>query len=1120
MYIELIVHPYDIETKDKHIDEKGDEHTEIRLWCFDKDSTPILCRIPDFPVFCKVELPILIDHYGNVLKWNQSKGDDIFKLINKALKSKNIGLAQRSNYLEWTKLYYYSGGKKYPYLLLVFNTISDMKAASRICKRIYYENKKIELVFRECNVDLYNKMFSYRNLGPTDKFKCKAKLIPYDSHNRISIESQTEYIIDWRTINKLEPEKSDWFTKPLIFSWDIETYSSRHRAFPQKHYYKDIVFSISVSIQRYREPDTLKNIVIIMGMTEKVENVQIIQKNTEIEVIEAFFDLIEHYNPDVLIGYNIFGFDYDYLDARLIDVGKKWRNVGRLIDEECSMTYMSWNSGAYGYNKLNILKCPGRISIDMLPYIKRDYKLPMYNLNSVGKFFLGESKVDLKAHEMFQIHKSMMDISKEIKSETGKNNDNEAYMSLFDDVKKNTSHIKKCNKAIKNNTLIVKYNVQDSVLVLRLFEKLNVWISLIELSNIVRVTPMDLFTRGQQVRCIAQLYHEASKREIVLTQRENKFIYFNGGKVENPISGFWEMVLCFDFNSLYPSIMIAYNICFTTLLRNIDGVDKNLYNHFEIEQEEPIDAKPPSSDTFDYGDYMDEFEDKEDKSKKVKRNYEFGFVKKEKCKGLLPEILENILNERKKVKKQLKGTNKTVDIIDTHLFTQYRKNNKLSFKDIQDTITRQHIKKIIPTVTDDTLIHDHIDVLQKNFDQLQVNAAVFDSRQLGLKVSANSIYGFLGAQTMGKFSLIEGSMCVTSRGRELITESAEFFGREYNATTVYGDTDSTMVYVPELNNDPKRAWEMAESMEQKINGTPDVYKDGKLVKKGTKGIFPAPLYLEFEKAMRALFMKKKHYAYMTYDKYGNIDKEKNSDLFHLNVKGIILARRDNCNWVRTTYETMIRKIFDKCSMKEALQIIVNAIIDVIECKFNITENLSIIKSMGSNYKSKTFYLSIFSEIMKSISRPINAGERFPYVIVKDYKNRDKVGEKMRTNELFIEQWETSGYTYGDDIPSDFKSKIALYPPEQIDSSYYIINVLQGPIDNLFEYGFKKELEDPKFEKIYYQPKRTRLKKVHLKNPISMIAQMMKDMKKEIEEQGIHIIIPYLKLIPLLPEKYN
>lgn len=1114
MYSTIIVHPYDIETKDKHLDEKGNEHTEIRLWCFDKDSNPTLCRIPNFPVFCKVELPIIVDHYGNIMRWNQDRGDEVFRIINKMLESKNMGKAKRSTYLEWTKLYYYSGGKKYPYLLLIFDTISDMKAASRFCKRIYYENKKVELSFRECDVDLYNKMFSHRNLGPTDKFRCKARKIPYDSHERISKERQTEYIVDWVTITKLEPEESDWFTKPLIFSWDIETYSSRHRAFPQKHYFKDIVFSISVSIQRYREPETLQNVVIIMGMTETLPDVTIIKKESEMEVIEAFFDLIDEHDPDVLIGYNIFGFDYDYLDARLIDVGKKWRNVGRLIDEDCSMTYMSWNSGAYGYNKLNILKCPGRISIDMLPYIKRDYKLPMYNLNSVGKFFLGETKVDLKAHEMFEIHKKIMDLSEEIKTATGKEDDHEAYQALFDNIEENKKMIKKYNKAIKNNTLIVKYNVQDSVLVLRLFEKLNVWISLIELSNIVRVTPMDLFTRGQQVRCIAQLYHEASKRQIVLTQRANKFIYFNGGKVETPLAGFWEMALCFDFNSLYPSIMIAYNICFTTLLRSVDGVDKSIYNHFSIEQEEPIDAKPPSTDTFDYGDYSEETEVKEIKGKKVKRNYEFGFVKKEKCKGLLPEILENILGERKKVKKQLKGTNKLVDVLDKHIFTPYRKNPKLLFGDITDIQSREHIKCVVNEIADDTPISDHIDDLLKNYEQLQVNSAVFDSRQLGLKVSANSIYGFLGAQTMGKFSLIEGSMCVTSRGRELITESAEFFGREFNATTVYGDTDSTMVYVPELNNDPKRAWEMAEIMEKRINGTPDEYdQDGKLVKKGTKGIFPAPLYLEFEKAMRALFMKKKYYAYMTYDKYGNIEKEKNSDKYHLNVKGIILARRDNCKWLRDTYETVIRKIFNKCSMSEALEVIINAVIAVIRCKFNITENLSIIKGMGSNYKSKTYFLSVFSELMKSISRPINAGERFPYVIVKDHQGREKIGEKMRTNELFMEQWETAGLKYGDKIPPDFKSSLGLYPPEEIDSAYYIINVLQGPIDSLFEFGFKKELEDPRYAEIYYKPSRKALKVIHIKHPVMMICQMMKDKKNEIAENGIKWIIPHIRLIP-------
>ena len=102
---------------------------------------------------------------------------------------------------------------------------------------------------------------------------------------------------------------------------------------------------------------------------------------------------------------------------------------------------------------------------------------------------------------------------------------------------KNTT--KRCNKirenvkgTIKGNTLICEYNIQDSVLVLRLFEKLNVWISIIELSSIVRVTPMEFFTRGQQVRCIAQLYHAASHKQIVLTQRDQDFIFFTEVKLK------------------------------------------------------------------------------------------------------------------------------------------------------------------------------------------------------------------------------------------------------------------------------------------------------------------------------------------------------------------------------------------------------------------------------------------------------------------------------------------------------------------------------------------------------------------------------------------------------------
>ena len=250
-------------------------------------------------------------------------------------------------------------------------------------------------------------------------------------------------------------------------------------------------------------------------------------------------------------------------------------------------------------------------------------------------------------------------------------------------------------------------------------------------------------------------------------------------------------------------------------------------------------------------------------------------------------------------------------------------------------------------------------------------------------------------------------------------------------------------------------------------------------------------------------MKKKHYGYMEYDKDGSIIKEKNSDRENLNVKGIILARRDNCHWVRDTYERIIRGIFAGKTIEEGFDMIVDAVIAVIRLEFDITSNLSIVKAMGSNYKSTTFSLAIFSELMKSLGRPVNPGERFPYVIVNDHQGRDKIGKKMRTNEFFNEQWEIAGLKYGDSVPEDYKPIEGMYPPEEIDSAYYITNILSGPVDKLFEYGFARVIS--KYEKKEYVPeKNTRLKPVSVVTPVKMISLMLKDYKKEIANDGIKL----------------
>ena len=64
-----------------------------------------------------------------------------------------------------------------------------------------------------------------------------------------------------------------------------------------------------------------------MGYTNEIEDCTIYRVKDEIEVIKKFFDLVEEHDPDVIIGYNIFGFDYDYMDARLKDIREDWRNI-------------------------------------------------------------------------------------------------------------------------------------------------------------------------------------------------------------------------------------------------------------------------------------------------------------------------------------------------------------------------------------------------------------------------------------------------------------------------------------------------------------------------------------------------------------------------------------------------------------------------------------------------------------------------------------------------------------------------------------------------------------------------------------------------------------------------
>jgi DNA polymerase delta subunit 1 len=308
---------------------------------------------------------------------------------------------------------------------------------------------------------------------------------------------------------------------------------------------------------------------------------------------------------------------------------------------------------------------------------------------------------------------------------------------------------------------------------------------------------------------------------------------------------------------------------------------------------------------------------------------------------------------------------------------------------------------------------------------------VLDGRQLALKVSANSVYGFTGA-TVGKLPCFEISAGVTSFGRDMIDETKrkveEHYtvanGYKHDAVVVYGDTDSVMIKfgvtkdeAPETDDDgsplddkAKERWMMAETMRLSIEAADVVNKQ-----------FIRPIKLEFEKIYYPyLLMNKKRYAALYWTNPDKFDK--------MDCKGIETVRRDNCGLVRTMIDKCLSTILMERDPKKAENYVKATIAALLQNKVDISE-LIITKQLNKTEENMKVMMAHVVLAKKMKDRDPNTapvlGERIPYVIIKGYK-----GAKA------FEKAEDPIYVLENNIP--------------IDSQWYVEHQLMNPILRLFE----------------------------------------------------------------------
>jgi DNA polymerase elongation subunit (family B)/intein/homing endonuclease len=169
----------------------------------------------------------------------------------------------------------------------------------------------------------------------------------------------------------------------------------------------DAIIQIGTTTHLYGEQECSYKNIITLGTCDDIEGADVIQCENEIELLMQWRDLIIKIDPDIITGYNIFGFDFSYIveRAKELKIYDSFSKLGRIKDKKSEYVEKTLSSSALGDNLLKYIDIDGRVIIDMMKLIQRDHKLDYYKLDFVANHFIGLNKNDVTPQDIFRLQK-------------------------------------------------------------------------------------------------------------------------------------------------------------------------------------------------------------------------------------------------------------------------------------------------------------------------------------------------------------------------------------------------------------------------------------------------------------------------------------------------------------------------------------------------------------------------------------------------------------------------------------------------------------------------------------------------------------------------------------------
>ncbi len=576
----------------------------------------------------------------------------------------------------------------------------------------------------------------------------------------------------------------------------------------------DKVTFIGSTFLRYGDSMPYMNHCIALNTCDPVNGAIIESYSTEKDVLLAWRNLILREDPDIIIGYNIFGFDYKFMFDRAKEnhIVHDFLQLSRIQKEICANLKRDPDSGtmeykieessisiASGQYELYFIKMVGRLQIDLLNYFRREFNLSSYKLDYVSGQFIcdnvksmtpsynastGSPVTEIQSKNLtgllvdgyihFEESSHSTDYYKDgakfhvthVDYSTGKfeiagheiidMTSKSVKWGLAKDDVTPQDIFRMTNEGPNSRAVIAKYCIQDCNLVHHLMRKIDVITGLVEMASICSVPMNFLVMRGQGIKLTSLVAKECRKQNTLLPtldKTENDGGY-EGAIVLQPKCGIYldNPVAVGDFASLYPSSMLSENISHDSKVWTKEyDLDGNLIKLWpEIDYDKYDNLPDITYVNICYDTY------------KWTRPHPTAAAVKVKCgskicrfaqgkRALMPSILQNLLAARKATRK----------------------------------------------------------LAEKEKDEFIAN--ILDKRQLSYKLCANSLYGQTGART-SSFYEKDVAASTTATGRLMLTFAEKIIINAYknricqtenygpvltNTERIYGDsvTNYTPVYI-------------------------------------------------------------------------------------------------------------------------------------------------------------------------------------------------------------------------------------------------------------------------------------------------------------------------------------